>query len=76
MARIVIGAGVGWFLGLFVVALNQNASFLTDAALFRFSVPQPFNFGYSAVVLASLTAGAIMGWAWQLIATECQCKDD
>ena len=72
MARIIIGAGAGYFLGLFFVAIvNTGVTFgsssLNNAAIFRFIDPS---------MLACVAVGAVMGWAWHTITIDTGSKDD
>tara|TARA_R110000744_G_scaffold32513_1_gene76117 strand:+ start:181 stop:396 length:216 start_codon:yes stop_codon:yes gene_type:complete len=71
MARIIIGVGAGYLLGLFFVAIStvgRGGTFtLVLAALFK------QNSGY---MLACVAVGAVMGWAWHSIAVDTDPKDD
>ena len=72
MARIIIGAGAGYLLGLFFVALaasseGYNFSRLAEAAMFA---------NVSGYMLACVAVGAVMGWAWHSIAIDAGSKDD
>ncbi|MDB9945200.1 hypothetical protein OAD38_02360 [Ascidiaceihabitans sp.] len=70
MARIIIGAGAGYFLGLFFVALSSSGlSF--QSVLFRNAAT--FN---ASLMLACVAVGAVMGWAWHTIAVDAGSKDD
>jgi hypothetical protein len=72
MARIIIGAGAGYFLGLFFTALVASGitfgnSVLDNAAKFTYFDP---------LMLACVAVGAVMGWAWHSIAVDAGSKDD
>ena len=70
MARIIIGAGTGYFLGLFFVALSSSGlSF--QSHLFRNATTVN-----ASVMLACVAVGAVMGWAWHSIAVDTDPKDD
>ena len=70
MARIIIGAGAGYFLGLFFVALSSSG-FSFQSGLFRNAAT--FN---ASLMLACVAVGAVMGWAWHSIAVDTDPKDD
>lgn len=77
MGRIIIGAGAGYFLGLFFVAIVNTggtfgSSILDNAALFRF-IDHSF---IDPSMLACVAVGAVMGWAWHSIAVDTDPKDD
>ena len=73
MARIIIGAGAGYFLDLFFVALTSSSgitfgnSVLDNAAVFK---------SFDPLMLACVAVGAVMGWAWHSIAIDAGSKDD
>lgn len=71
MPRIIVGAGAGYLLGLFFVAIStagQGDTYtLAWAALFK---------SYSGYMLACVAVGAVMGWAWHSIAVDTDPKDD
>jgi len=70
MARIIIGAGAGYFLGLFFVALSSSGlSF--QSVLFRNAATMN-----ASLMLACVAVGAVMGWAWHTIAVDAGSKDD
>ena len=70
MARIIIGAGAGYFLGLFFVALSSSGTRIIDQ-LFRDATT--WN---ASLMLACVAVGAVMGWAWHSIAIDAGSKDD
>ena len=70
MARIIIGAGTGYFLGLFFVALSSSGRSLQSPLFFNATT---FN---ASVMLACVAVGAVMGWAWHTIAVDTDSKDD
>lgn len=78
MARIIIGAGTGYLLGLFFVALTTSgdsgsALMLNKAAIF--DATYPLN-GLNQQMLICVAVGAVMGWAWHSIAIDAGSKDD
>ena len=79
MARIIIGAGAGYLLGLFFFALSQSGirgsgSQLNGFAKFQSAPMYPFEFNY--FLLACVAVGGVMGWAWNTIAVDADSKDD
>ena len=70
MARIIIGAGAGYFLGLFFVALSSSGTSFENH-LFRNATT--IN---TSLMLACVAVGAVMGWAWHTIAVVTESKDD
>ena len=76
MARMIIGAGTGYFLGLFFVALTTSGDggstlFLNYAAIFN-----PVTLSENYVMYTCVAVGAVMGWAWHTIAVDAGTKDD
>jgi hypothetical protein len=72
MARIIIGAGAGYFLGLFFTAIAASGvsfgrSHLTYAVKLQ---------NFDPLMLACVAVGAVMGWAWHSIAIDAGSKDD
>lgn len=79
MGRIIIGAGTGYLLGLFFVALTTSGGtgstvYLEAAAIF---VDMGlYNRNPHKLMLACVAVGAVMGWAWHTIAIDAGSKDD
>ena len=79
MARIIIGAGAGYFLGLYFVALTTSgdtgtAYILNKSAIFNSLAI--FSSETNYLNLACVAVGAVMGWAWHSIAVDTSPKDD
>ena len=78
MARMIIGAGAGYLLGLYFVALttsgdNGSTVFLNYAAIFK---PTDSYLTANYVMLTCVAVGAVMGWAWDNIVSGDGPKDD
>ena len=67
MARVIIGAGAGYFLNLFFVALVADSVWQLRNVIF---------FDESAFTLTCVLVGAVMGWAWDNIVSGDGPKDD
>lgn len=68
MARIIIGAGAGYFVALLMLAIQGDYFIHLEFTL------MPMNFRYE--MLAPILVGAVMGWAWHNIAVVTNPKDD
>ena len=67
--RIVIGAGVGYFVGLFFTALSAGDGAagpiaINYAAVFENSYTLS---GLNRPMLACVAVGSVMGWAWNML---------
>ena len=69
MARIIIGAGAGYYAALLMLAIQGNyfvhIYFLLKGPL-----------GFVPAMLAPILVGAVMGWAWDNIVSGDGPKDD
>tara|TARA_R110000764_G_scaffold48372_2_gene107497 strand:- start:62 stop:274 length:213 start_codon:yes stop_codon:yes gene_type:complete len=70
MARIIIGAGAGYLLGLFFVALAISGDGYYTRLVWEIFAE------FSGYMLACVAVGAVMGWAWHSIAVDAGSKDD
>jgi hypothetical protein len=79
MARIIIGAGAGYLLGLFFFALINSGVLGSSFMFHRFATFQSvsdYSFQFNYLLLACVAVGGVMGWAWHTIAVDADSKDD
>lgn len=72
MARIIIVASAGYFLGLFFTAIAASGVTFGDVRLDNAAKLQNFD----PLMLACVAVGAVMGWACHSIAIDAGSKDD
>ena len=69
MARIIIGAGAGYFVALLMLAIQGDYFIHTYFFLNTLS-------GFASEMFAPILVGAVMGWAWHNIVSGEGPKDD